>query len=65
MKKYIFYAIFTASIIANIIFFLSDGILYLKYTIFWSKQNIAGIYAETTYRQIEYSVKIATLRIKN
>ncbi len=36
MKKYIFYAIFTASIIANIIFFLSDGILYLKYTIFWS-----------------------------
>lgn len=39
MKKYIFYAIFMASIIANIVFFLSDGILYLKYTTPFSGPN--------------------------
>ncbi len=43
MKKYIFYAIFTASIIANIIFFLSDGILYLR--VRWNR-HIENNYSE-------------------
>ena len=43
MKKYIFYAIFMASIIANIIFFLSDGILYLR--VRWNR-HIENNYSE-------------------
>ena len=43
MKKYIFYAIFMASIIANIVFFLSDGILYLR--VRWNR-HIENNYSE-------------------
>ena len=48
MKKYIFYAIFMASIIVNIVFFLSDGILYLR--VRWNR-HIENNYSEYDYPQ--------------